>query len=61
MEFPVHGDILDYCLNFDISVKGSQIRPDPLANKNKERRAFCNLFDGYGSFCESTFLFLPIY
>ncbi|KAK2188800.1 hypothetical protein NP493_121g04006 [Ridgeia piscesae] len=49
-KFPIP---IDKKLCVPIKLKGSQIRPDPLANKNKERRAFCNMYDGYGSFCET--------
>ena len=38
-----------------VSVKGSKIKPDPLANKNEKRRNFCAKFDGYGEFCESKY------
>jgi len=35
-----------------VLVKGTQIKPDPLATKNSKRRAFCTKHDGYGDFCD---------
>ena len=40
---------------FVFAVKGSKIKPDPLANKNEKRRKFCAKYDGYGDFCEGNF------
>ena len=39
-----------------IAVKGSDIKPDPLANKNEQRRSFCAKYDGYGDFCDGKWL-----
>lgn len=35
-------------------LKGSQIKPDPIAAKNDKRQEFCKQYDGYGEFCDST-------
>jgi hypothetical protein len=52
---PVH-------LLFDFTVEGSDIIPDPPANRNDARRDFCKKFDGYGDFCNRkiSFGFFPL-
>ena len=42
------------------AVKGTKIKPDPMADKNEEKRKFCAKHDGYGDFCQGadTFLFV---
>jgi hypothetical protein len=44
-------------LLFDFTVEGSDIIPDPPANRNDARRDFCKKFDGYGDFCNRKILF----
>jgi len=34
------------------TVRGNQIKPDPLGSKNNKRRDFCANHDGYGDFCD---------
>ena len=34
------------------AVKGTKIKPDPMADKNEEKRKFCAKHDGYGDFCQ---------
>ena len=37
-------------------IKGSQIIPDPQVSRNDARRSFCKKYDGYGDFCDSSFV-----
>jgi len=40
------------CACIFVSVRGNQIKPDPLSTRNSKRREFCAKHDGYGDFCD---------
>ena len=40
-------------------IQGSEIIPDPQVSRNDARRDFCKKYDGYGEFCDATYVDNP--